>query len=173
MKIESLKRYQKRHPQERFADLPPHLRVLAEQILQRLRARWRGRLPGWRHAILCGCAKNLALHPRDSAWGRHMLAIQGGRARQRQCQLLGIHPTERATRARLMKQRLRKRDAASARAGVDPRMPPHPRGLNPMAGTPHALTPEQQREQREADAAWLEPRLQDYARWQKRRRSFP
>src|SRR5712692_3373806 len=108
MRIESLKRYQKRGRHGRFDDLPPHLRARAEVLFQRFCDRRRGRLEPWLRAILCGQARRLAVNPPSSAWGRKMLAKRGGYARQRQARAHGINPTEKATRVRLAKQRRRK-----------------------------------------------------------------
>jgi formiminotransferase-cyclodeaminase len=44
-----------------------------------------------------------------SAWGRSMLAKQGGLARQRQCRALGINPTAEATARRLELRRINQR----------------------------------------------------------------
>ena len=149
MRIESLKPHQKRHRQRLFEDLPPALRSQAAQILKRLCARWEGRLPPWRYAILCGRAKDLVLHPRNSAWGRHMLAILGGRARQRQCRAQGIHPTRKATMVRLARQKVKKQNPPSAPLSSAMERPS-------SSTTPPWEDPVQIRLQREAEAAWVD-----------------
>jgi len=83
MRIDALQRYQRRHRQGRFDDLPRHLRVEAERILSRLCARREGNVERWLFAILCGRARWLTLHPPDRAWGKRMLAKRAGYARQR------------------------------------------------------------------------------------------
>jgi len=161
MRIESLKIHQKRHRTCLFEDLPPALRPRAIQILRRLCDRWRGRLPRWRYAILCGRAKDLVLHPRDSAWGRHMLAIVGGRARQRQCRAQGKHPTQKATMVRLARQKLKKQNEPSA--PLNAAMASHR-----SSTTPPWLDPVQIRLKREADAAWLDASLKHQEQWRRR-----
>lgn len=66
-----------------FSDLSPYFRVRAELWFERLAARWEGRLPGWRKAVLVGQAKRLARMPDASlpGWGRRMLARRAARAR--------------------------------------------------------------------------------------------
>ena len=39
-------------------------------------------LPPWRRALLVGLARDLVLRPRDSSWGRQMLAKRGAKALQ-------------------------------------------------------------------------------------------
>src|SRR5215469_9067331 len=63
--------------------LMPVQQRVAQQWLNLWCRRWHGNLPPWRYALLIAAAKNLALHPRDSDWGRHMLAVRGGKARAR------------------------------------------------------------------------------------------
>jgi hypothetical protein len=46
----------------------------------------------------------LQRHKGSSDWGKWMLAKRGGYARQAQCRALGIHPTAKATAARLAKR---------------------------------------------------------------------
>lgn len=57
---------------------------------------------------MAGIAKRLVLNPPDSAWGRRMLAIRGGKARQRQAKLEtypgGLTLQEHATSIRMGKQ---------------------------------------------------------------------
>src|SRR5437773_8147487 len=106
MKIDGLQAYQKRHRQGRFDGLPYRLRVEAERILRRLCVRRQGNVQPWLFAILCGRAKWLVLHPPDHAWGKRMLAKRAGYARQRQCRRTGVHPTEKATRLRLLRRGL-------------------------------------------------------------------
>ena len=120
MRIDALQRYQRRHRQGRFNGLPYGLRVEAERILRRLCARRQGNVPRWLFAILCGRAKWLALHPPDHDWGKRMLAKRAGYARQRQCRALGIHPTARATAARLARRkRVGLRDQPSIANGTN------------------------------------------------------
>src|SRR5262249_20352012 len=107
MPIPSLRKYQARHQRSLFEDLPPPFRARAESHFKRLCERWKGRLPRWRRAILCACARRLAVNPPDSNWGKQMLAKRGGYARQRLARARGINPTEKATRVRLARQRRR------------------------------------------------------------------
>jgi hypothetical protein len=155
MPIEALKSYQKRRRTGLFEDLPPTLRPQAMRTLKRLCARWQGRLPPWRFAILCGCAKSLTLHPRDAAWGRRMLAIVAGRARQRQCRASGIHPTQNATMVRLAKQKLKKQRLAELNPA---------KSASQTVNTAPWLDPEIVRQTREADQAWVERVLAHQAR---------
>jgi hypothetical protein len=72
-----------------------------------------------------GRAKDLVLHPRTSVWGRHLLAIAGGRARQRQARASGIHPTRKATSVRVAKQTSKKPEMTLTRTNPpaeDPRL---------------------------------------------------
>jgi hypothetical protein len=78
------------------------------QWLERFKKRWEKDPRPWRLAILTGQAKRLALHPPTSQWGRSMRAKKGGHAVQREYWLRGRHPTEMATRIRVMKQRAAK-----------------------------------------------------------------
>lgn len=72
MRIESLRKYQRRRRSGRFDDLPPPQRAAAEAHYHRLCARWGENLPQWRRAILVGRAKDLAIRPRDEAWARRL-----------------------------------------------------------------------------------------------------
>lgn len=102
MKIEGLKRYQRRgRSGGHFEGLPPQVRACARGWLERFVTRRRSRgqpVPQWLFAILIGQAKRLALRPPTSAWGRSMHARRGGHAVQRQYLHEGRHPTEKATR---------------------------------------------------------------------------
>ena len=119
MHIQALKAYQKSH-EPRFAELPPHLRAEAERWLAHFVRRRRARhqsVPPWLHAVYCGQAKRLALHPPDSAWGRSMHARRGarlgGHAVQRLYRAQGRHPTATATYVRR-----RRRQLAAGRSGA-------------------------------------------------------
>jgi hypothetical protein len=117
MRIESLKKYQRRNIGGPFDSLPAHLRISAMQWLDRFRKRWGKDLPPWRLAILIGQAKRLTLHPPTSQWGRSMHGKRGGHAVQRKYWLRGRHPTEKATRIRMMKLRVAKvKEAESLKA---------------------------------------------------------
>lgn len=72
MRITSLARYQRARRSQPFSDLPLSQRLHAENIYQRLCARWGEDLPQWRRAILAGRAKDLVLRPRNGAWGRRL-----------------------------------------------------------------------------------------------------
>jgi hypothetical protein len=125
MQIAALTKYQKRRRDCLFEDLAPHQRLQAQRILERLCAQWRGRLPRWRYAILVGRAKDRVIHPRTSAWGRHMLAIAGGRTRQRHARVRGINPTQKATLMRLARQTSQKPKVSLTRihpSAEDPRL---------------------------------------------------
>jgi hypothetical protein len=64
----------------RIKELTPQQQHVAQQWLNLWCRRWRGNLPSWRYALLVAAAKSLALHPRGSDWGRHALAVRGGKA---------------------------------------------------------------------------------------------
>src|SRR5215467_6593877 len=66
-----------------FDDLSAPQQQAASRWLALWCRRWRGNLPSWRYALLVAAAKSLGLHPRGSDWGRHMLAVRGGKARAR------------------------------------------------------------------------------------------
>jgi len=119
MRILTLENYRGRNPKGYFQDLPRQTQYEAYWWLDRFIKRWRGDMPSWRFAILVGQAKRLALNPPTSAWGRSMHAKRGGLAVQRQYWLEGRHPTERATRARLAKQRRRKAANTSEGSGAN------------------------------------------------------
>lgn len=104
MRIEGLGKYQRRHVEGYFQDLPSHIRALACERLKRFRARWGRNMPPWRLAILVAQARRLALHPPTSAWGRSMRAKRGGYAVQREYRAEGRNPTLKATYARLVRQ---------------------------------------------------------------------
>lgn len=115
MRIRGLKEYQRRGRRGVFCDLEPDQRQAAIRILRRLFERWKGDLPQWRRAILIGQAKRLALNPPDSSWGRSMLARRGGYAVQRMYRMEGKHPTEKATRVRVLRRK--SLSTGQARAG--------------------------------------------------------
>ena len=104
MSIPGLSNYQRRHTNGPFDNLPADRRGLALLWLEKFKRRWGKDLPQWRLAILIGQAKRLALHPPSSQWGRSMHGKRGGHAVQRKYWLRGQHPTEKATRIRLLKQ---------------------------------------------------------------------
>ena len=162
MRIESLKGYQKRDRRGRFEDLPLHLRVRAEAHFKRLCDRWRGRLPAWRRAILCGQARRLAVHPPDSAWGKRMLAKRAGYARQRRARAMGVHPTRKATLVRVSRQRAKKQGnlPGPLNSAMERRS---------SSKTPPWLDPLQVRLQREAEAAWLDKYLAHQEQVRRRR----
>ena len=108
MKILSLQKFRGRNPKAYFQDLPRDVQYVAGWWLKKFVIRWERNLPPWRLAILVGQAKRLALNPPTTAWGRSMLAKRGGLAVQRKYLLEGRHPTERATKARLSKQKRKK-----------------------------------------------------------------
>jgi hypothetical protein len=112
LRIKSLKQYQRSSNRARFDDLPLSLRCVAEGWLakwERRRAAKHGRVPAWLHAIYCGQAKSVALHPRDGAWGRWMRAKRGGYAVQRKYRAEGRNPTAKATAMATYLRRARKR----------------------------------------------------------------
>ncbi len=116
MRIDGLKKYQRRDRRDYFSDLPPPVRARAERLLKQFQARWAHDLPPWRFAILVGRARSLALNPPDSAWGRSMHAKKGGHAVQRRYRLERRHPTEKATRRRLALLKARKAEMARLQA---------------------------------------------------------
>jgi hypothetical protein len=89
---------------------------------------------------------------RTSAWGRSMRAKKGGYARQQQCRLLGINPTEKATMVRLARQKLKGQNEPSAPLNAA-------MARRRSSTTPPWLDPVQIRLKREADAAWLDASL--------------
>jgi hypothetical protein len=115
MRIKSLAHYQKPRDQDRtrFDGLSPERRRIAEHWLakweHRYKARYSRRVPPWLHAIYCGQAKSLALHPRDAAWGRRMRAKRGGYAVQQKYREEGRNPTAKATARAAYLRRARKR----------------------------------------------------------------
>jgi hypothetical protein len=116
MRIWGLKKYQQQLKGGLFSDLPPAARESARRWLASFMARWSGKQPQWRLAILVGQAKRLALNPPDSAWGRSMRAKRGGYAVQRKYRSEGRHPTEKATGIRLIRQNARRAQKAEALA---------------------------------------------------------
>ena len=111
MRIDGLKKYQRRDRRVYFSDLPTPVRAKANEWLRRFCNRRGGNPPQWLFAIYVGQAKRLALNPPDSAWGRSMHARRGGRAVQRRYRLEGRHPTEKATQVSVLRRK------ASARSG--------------------------------------------------------
>src|SRR5262245_1374584 len=105
MRIDALRPYQRKRHTGRFAELPRHLQIRAEELLQQFLARRGGRVPRWLFGILCGQAKRLASHPPDAAWGRWMAAKRGGYAVQRRYRALGRNPTAKARRVRAGKRK--------------------------------------------------------------------
>jgi hypothetical protein len=153
MRIWALKKYQQHLKGGLFSDLPQHARERASRWLATFLTRWHGKQPQWRLAILVGQAKRLALNPPDSAWGRSMRAKRGGRAVQRKYRLEGRHPTEKATRIRLIRQKARKAQEAQpkaqgaqalARATVSPWITPPEnvaKAHRPLIGRPNLPPP--------------------------------
>jgi hypothetical protein len=85
-----------------FQELPAELRPVAQMWLERIIARRLAKgqaVTGGVTGILYGRAKSLALKPRDSDWGRRMLARRGGLATQRRYRQEGRNPTAAAVRA--------------------------------------------------------------------------
>ena len=124
MRIPKLAAYVHRNPDGYFQDLPWEIRTRAYQWLDRFCKKWAGNLPSWRFAILVGQAKRLALHPPTSSWGRSMLAKRGGLTLQRNLRLERKHPTEHATRCRVLKQKAKKRALAEVEARASLGLPP-------------------------------------------------
>jgi len=91
-----------------FEDLSPPHRERAQQWLNLWCRRWRGNLPPWRYALLAAAAKSLALHPRGSDWGKHMLAVRGGKARARLVPYTREYMTYLGSRGRERRSHLRK-----------------------------------------------------------------
>lgn len=112
MRIPGFERKPNRYRERVFDDLSPSVRWRAESWLAKFLRRWRGNLPSWRHAILIGQARRLAINPPDSSWGRSMLAKRGGYAVQRAYQIQGRmekrHPAHRAALISASKRKLRK-----------------------------------------------------------------
>jgi hypothetical protein len=80
-----------------FDDIqPPVQRDRAEKIYADLCERHSDRLPScpWLRPVLAGRARWLATHPdvRDSAWGRRMRRMKGGKHTQRRYREQGWHP---------------------------------------------------------------------------------
>jgi hypothetical protein len=92
-----------------------------------------------------------------SAWGRWMFAKRGGYAMQRKCRILGINPTEKATRVRMMKQALSKRARLT-------NTPPRSAQATRTTDAPFELTEAEHQLQREADDAWVDGLVQWSAR---------
>jgi hypothetical protein len=88
--------------------LTPEQQFAARQWLNLWCRRWRGNLPGWRYALLVAAAKSLALHPRGSDWGRHALAVRGGKARARLVPYSREYMAYLGARGRERKKHLRK-----------------------------------------------------------------
>src|SRR5712692_4848512 len=84
-KISGLARY--RVPEGRIRLCPSKVAFSSRQIRDALLAKWkRQRKPllQWRIALAYTTAASMVLHPKDSAWGRRMLAKRGGKARAEQ-----------------------------------------------------------------------------------------
>jgi hypothetical protein len=106
MRIEGLRKYQRRGRGGLFADLNWKERQRAREWLAFFCRRWRGNLTRPRYALLCGQARRLArTTPEErSRWGRSMLSKRGGLAVQRRYRLEGRHPTAIATDCRVRQQ---------------------------------------------------------------------
>jgi hypothetical protein len=112
-RIPSLKKFQGRNPNGYFQDLSWPIRQRAYRWLHHLCAkgkRERGAVPQWLFALNVGQAKRLALNPPGYQWSRWMNAKKRGYAVQRKYRREGRHPTEAATRARLIKNEARRRE---------------------------------------------------------------
>ncbi len=131
MRIDGLKKYQRRDRRDYFSDLPAPIRAKANEWLRRFCNRRGGNPPRWLFAIYVAQAKRLALNPPDAAWGRSMLARRGGRAVQRRYRLEGRHPTEKATQRRLALQKARKAERARLQAS----RPSSPQSIQPPRRT--------------------------------------
>ena len=121
-RIPGLKKYQGRNPQGYFEDLTREQKQAEEMWLWRFRQRWGRDLPQWRHAILVGQARRLALNPPTSDWGRTMLAKRGGLAVQRLYRREGRdNPIELAHLVRRNNARMRREAKERERLGLLPR----------------------------------------------------
>ena len=101
----------------RFGDLPPALRLDAEQRLRRLASRYPQPIPRWRWGLLAACCRRHVVSPLTSRQARAMLARRAGLASQQSYRRRGVNPTERA-RAVLKAKRVRREPAPPARLGV-------------------------------------------------------
>ena len=107
MAIEGLRKYQRRNRNGLFDSLPPELRPIAREWLERFLTRRRARglpITRWRYANYCGLAAQLARHPRGSDWGRSMHGKRGGYGVQRKYARGGRNPTKKANFVRLCRQ---------------------------------------------------------------------
>ncbi len=129
MRIEGLRKYQRRHPKEcYFLHLPVPLRGRARHWLKELLRRRSPRgqsTPDWCFAILVGQAKRLALNRPTSEWGRSMFGKRGGYAVQRRYRAEGRNPL-RDARGKLEPAQSRPAQPAPAPFGVSlsPSKPP-------------------------------------------------
>lgn len=119
--IISLKKYRDRPPNGNFDALPPEARKRARAWLYIFCQRWGNDLPRWRHAILVGQAKRLALNPPDSAWGRRMRATRGGKAVQKLYRFEGRDATAAPNTARRQRAErdVQKKAEAAAQRHID------------------------------------------------------
>lgn len=120
-RIESLQKYRERKANGLFDGLPPEARSRARLLLHKMCKKWGNNLPQWRHAILVGQAKRLALNPPDSAWGRRMRARRGGKAVQKLYRFEGRDPTAAPNAARRQKaeRKIRQEAEATAQRHID------------------------------------------------------
>ncbi|MFZ3214196.1 MAG: hypothetical protein WA188_22040 [Terriglobales bacterium] len=122
MRIEGLRKYRGRNLRGYFQDLPWGVRQRAHAWLSRFLKR-HPHCPLWRFAILVGQAKRLALmsDQERSAWGRSMMAKQGGYAVQRRYRQEGRigpdHPAHKAAWFSAAERKWRKQE----RLGLTPK----------------------------------------------------
>lgn len=123
MKIAGLHHRQQRNQRGYFDELPFALQQRASNWLSRLLKR-HPQCPSWLFPILVGQAKRLARMSDEerSAWGRSMLAKQGGYEVQRRYRQTGrmgsAHPAHRASAVSAAQRKWRKQERQSPMTGV-------------------------------------------------------